>query len=119
MLMDMFIDATIESNRKVTLIDESPSIRQPKEPLLSGGSWGLRRTHFHRFMLDVHARIHGLRGEKSNDPLVRVAADIASESPLICFDEFQVTDVADALILHRLFKVGTRLHGLLLRWVLQ
>ncbi len=68
-----------------------------------------RRAHFHEFMADVHERVHVYRqkiktGELANgDPIVRVAGDIAEESWLLCFDEFHVTDIADAMILGRLF----------------
>jgi cell division protein ZapE len=68
-----------------------------------------RRAHFHEFMADVHDRVHAYRqriksGELANgDPIVRVAADIADETWLLCFDEFHVTDIADAMILGRLF----------------
>ena len=55
-------------------------------------------------MLDVHARMHTLRKEgKSTEPLRAVARELASEAHLLCFDEFQVMDVADAMILKGLF----------------
>jgi cell division protein ZapE len=84
MLMDLFFEA-------------SPVVRK-------------RRVHFHEFMADVHERINALRqkaklGEaSSSDPIRLAAADIAQETWLLCFDEFHVTDIADAMILGRLFK---------------
>jgi cell division protein ZapE len=85
MLMDMFFDA-IEGPRK-------------------------RRAHFHAFMADVHARLNQWRqarkrGEVTGeDPIAPVAADLAREASLLCFDEFSVRDIADAMILSRLFAV--------------
>ncbi|HWA81047.1 MAG TPA: cell division protein ZapE [Acetobacteraceae bacterium] len=59
-----------------------------------------RRVHFDRFMQDVHARLHGAAG---GDPIPPLAEAIARASVLLCFDEFQINDIADALLLGRLF----------------
>lgn len=75
-LMDLFFDTLAESRK---------------------GRW-----HFHRFMNDVHAELKTLHQEP--DPLQIVAARIAGKARVICFDEFFVSDIADAMLLGRLFE---------------
>ena len=85
MLMDMFFDGA-EVERK-------------------------RRVHFHEFMQEVHRHLYAWRREPhrladphSDDPIPPLADQIAADAWLLCFDEFQLNDVADATILSRLFK---------------
>ena len=61
-----------------------------------------RRRHFHRFMHDVHTELKGLQNQES--PLEAVAERMAGDTRVLCFDEFFVTDIADAMILGGLFE---------------
>lgn len=70
-----------------------------------------QRTHFHRFMQHVHAELGRYKGEKN--PLSLIAADLAKEARVICFDEFFVKDIADAMILANLLK-ALFAHGVVL-----
>lgn len=64
-----------------------------------------RRAHFHEFMLDIHSRLHRAWSAPgyAGDPLTNIGREVRDESRVLCFDEFQVTDIADAMILQRLF----------------
>ena len=65
-----------------------------------------RRIHFHRFMQEAHARIHEWKRSNpaGDDPIPPLADRIAAEAALLCFDEFQINDIVDAMILGRLFQ---------------
>ena len=63
-----------------------------------------RRVHFHAFMLEVHGFMHQWREGNEGDPIAPLSQRISESATLLCFDEFHVTDIADAMILSRLFE---------------
>lgn len=63
-----------------------------------------RRLHFHEFMSEAHERIQRGRATTDGDPIPFVAGEMAAEAGLLCFDELAITDIADAMILGRLFN---------------
>ena len=73
------------------------------------------RIHFHNFMLDVHRRMHAVKKAHGDeiDAIAYVAAQIAEGASVLCFDEFQCTDIADAMILRRLIE-GLMAHGVVI-----
>ena len=70
-----------------------------------------KRLHFHRFMKEVHEKLHAFQGAR--DPLKKVAASFSDNARVICFDEFFVSDIADAMLLggllQEIFKLGVTL----------
>ncbi|CAJ1962431.1 unnamed protein product [Cylindrotheca closterium] len=90
----------------------------------NGSNSKKKRYHFHEFLAQVHQRIHQLKQQDlkehgrnfaidtsvSNNPIVKVGLEWSEQVSLLCLDEFQVTDIADALILSQLFGVLFR-HG--------
>jgi cell division protein ZapE len=72
-----------------------------------------RRVHFHPFMEEMHERMHTTENENGTDIVLKIASDIAKNSRLLCFDEFYVTNIGDAMLLGRLlealFKCGVTL----------
>ena len=61
-----------------------------------------RRIHFHRFMQEVHQRMHALTGQA--EPLAGVARDVAKDTRLLCLDEFHITDITDAMLMRKLLE---------------
>jgi cell division protein ZapE len=61
-----------------------------------------RRVHFHRFMQEIHVRLRELQGRV--EPMAEVAAGVAQEARLLCLDEFQVTDIGDAMLMRKLLE---------------
>ena len=64
-----------------------------------------RRVHFHAFMQDIHRGLHAARARGAQDALLPVAEAISDELSLLCFDEMQITDITDAMVVGRLFQL--------------
>ena len=62
-----------------------------------------RRVHFHAFMQEVQTKLHKLRAENVAEPLIKIAEDVAAQSRIFAFDEMQITDIADAMVVGQLF----------------
>ncbi|WP_300032796.1 cell division protein ZapE [uncultured Roseobacter sp.] len=63
-----------------------------------------RRVHFHAFMQEIHAALHEVRKTSASDAIAPVAARVAASVRLLAFDEMQITDITDAMIVGRLFE---------------
>ncbi|MFL2803246.1 MAG: cell division protein ZapE [Paracoccaceae bacterium] len=63
-----------------------------------------RRVHFHEFMHEFHQKTKKIRNDKLKDPIKRICDDIAKDIKVLCFDEFQIVDITDAMIVGRLFE---------------
>lgn len=100
MLMDLFYDSLVHLPNRASL----PA----------------KRIHFHQFMVDVHKRNHHLQTQAIDHPhlahsdvLLTIAREISRDCKVLCFDEFQVTDIVDAMILKRLLE-GLLAHGVVI-----
>ena len=67
---------------------------------------GKRRVHFHEFMLEVHRTLHSLQkeGYSGDEMMIKCVNALHEQAWVLCFDEFQVTDIADAMVMRRLFE---------------
>jgi len=63
-----------------------------------------RRVHFHAFMQEIHTQMHRLRGEGVEDPIKPIAKDVSDSARVLAFDEMQITDITDAMVVGRLFE---------------
>ncbi|MEE9453278.1 MAG: cell division protein ZapE [Paracoccaceae bacterium] len=63
-----------------------------------------RRVHFHAFMQEIHEGIRAARTKKQKDPIEPVAVAVANQATLLCFDEMQISDITDAMLVGRLFE---------------
>lgn len=106
-LMDLFYNSLVGSSSN----SDDKNFTQPHNQLARRK---IRRAHFNEFMLDVHDRIHQFKKQHpKQDALPAVAVSLAKEARILCLDEFQITDIADAMILKRLFGMLWMDHHLL------
>lgn len=98
-LMDLFVTAIQDYQTQAQM-----QASQIQAPQVQDQQTGVERVHFHAFMLGIHQRIHALQQAGARgDPMPTLAQEIAARTPLLCFDEFVVNNIADAMILGRLF----------------
>lgn len=123
LLDDLFHRLTERNRTSLSLIGRLKSLLSEPQPVKGLYFWGgvgrgktylvdtffdclpfaeKKRLHFHRFMHEVHQRLKALKGE--SNPLDKIADDMAKDTLVICFDEFFVSDITDAMILAGLFK---------------
>jgi len=74
-----------------------------------------RRVHFHAFMVDVHKRIHAAKiamGRRGGDPIPKVARDLAEDASVLCFDEFQVSEIHMLSRAERMQSLSPEIYGI-------
>ena len=126
MIMDLFHATVVGTTQQqqqpqpqkknaTLVVDPSSSLASSSSSSkMKSSSMTSRRCHFHEFMIDIHTRIHTYKCQyPKSDPIPSVAASIASQTTLLCLDEMQITDIADAMIIRRLFTILFKLNVVL------